>query len=181
MSIESSPMPSPYSGPLGSISAACTSRLSEDTINWASLSSSAVSALLETVSFIAGSFMVPVPSHQATAIITLRFARSARSPPESGRAGKSAVDPDHFAGDEAVRLHARHHGFGHVLRGDTALQGRRLCALGHEILVLVLQHAPHPLAFHPARSHRIDADFRSEIVGERLGQIDDRGLARRVG
>src|SRR5712671_8136543 len=166
MSIESSPMPSPYNGALGSISAACISRLSEDTINRASLSSSVVSALLETVSFIAGSFMVPVPSHQATAIIALRFARSAHSPPESGRAGKSAVDHDHLAGNEAVRLDERHHGFGHVLRGDTALQGRRLRALGHQVLVLVFQHAPHPLAFHPARSHRIDADVRSEIVGE---------------
>src|SRR5258706_287036 len=150
MSIESSPMPSPYNRALGSISAACISRLSEDTINRASLSSSAVSALLDTVSFIAGSFMVPVPSHQATAIIALRFARSARSPPESGRAGKSAVDHDHFAGDEAVRLHERHHGIGHVLRGDAALQGRRLRALGHELFVFVLQHALHPIAFHPA-------------------------------
>src|SRR6266481_4401229 len=115
MSIESSPMPSPYKGAVGSISAASISRLSEETINWASLSSSVVSTLLETVSFIAGSFIVPVPSHQATAIIALRFARPARSPLRSGRAGKSAVDNDHLAGHEAVRLDERHHRLGHIL------------------------------------------------------------------
>src|SRR5690349_22415409 len=54
MSIESSPNPSPYKGAPGSICAAGVSRLSEEVISWASLSSSAVIALPGSVSFIAG-------------------------------------------------------------------------------------------------------------------------------
>src|SRR6266568_3020198 len=170
-------MPSPYSGAAGSISAACISRLSEETINCASLSSSAVSALFDRVSFIAGSFMFPVSSGQATAIIALGFGRAAVS---SSRAGKSAVDHDHLSGNEAVRLDERHHGFGHVLRGDTAPQRGELGAAAHELFVFVLQHPLHPVAFHPARRDGVHADVRTQVVGERLGQIDYRSLARRI-
>src|SRR5207247_5108144 len=68
-------------GEVGSISVARVSRLSEETINWASLSSSAVSALLDRVSFIAGSLIFPVSSHQAIAIIARGFGRSGGRPP----------------------------------------------------------------------------------------------------
>src|SRR5437879_6631205 len=99
-------MPSPYNGAVGSISAACVSRLSEETINWASLSSSAVSALFDTVSFIAGSF-ISLFSPIRQSIIAPRFRRPGERPPGSGRAGKSAVDHDHLAGKKAVRLNDR--------------------------------------------------------------------------
>src|SRR5437899_6112720 len=104
-------MPSPYNAAVGSISAACVSRLSAETINWASLSSSSVSALFDRVSFIAGSFMFPVSSRQATAIIALGFARAAVC---SSRAGKCAVDHDDLSGDEADRVDVRQCGLGHV-------------------------------------------------------------------
>src|SRR6266480_1288170 len=73
-------MPSPYNGAVGSIPAARVCRLSEETINWASLSSSAVSALLDRFSFIAGSLIFPVSSHQAIAIIARGFGRSGGRP-----------------------------------------------------------------------------------------------------
>src|SRR5438094_2480552 len=172
MSIKSSSMPSPYKGAVGSISAACASRLRADTINWASLSSSAVSALFDRVSFIAGSFIFPrfLPSCDRYYSSWVRVAVS------SGRAGKTAVDDDHLAGNETVRLDERHHRFGHVLRRDAAPQGRELGAAPHQLLVLVLEHALHPVAFHPARRDGVHADFRAEVVGEGLGQVDHRCL-----
>src|SRR5689334_24013217 len=106
MSIESSPSPSPYKGPPGSICAAGVSRLSEEVISWASLSSSAVIALPGSVSFIAGSFMSPIPpnGHRHYS----RPVRNEAAGGRSGRAGESPVDDDDFAGDEAIRLDERH-------------------------------------------------------------------------
>src|SRR5438874_9868526 len=100
--------------------------------------------------------------------------------PNSGGAGVATVDDDDFAGDEAVRLDEAHHGLGDVVGGDDALERRALRALAHQVLVFVLQHALHPVAFHPARRDGVDADLRSEVPGERLGEVHHRCLARRV-
>src|SRR5438128_5689538 len=112
-------MPSPYNGAVGSISAACVSRLSEETINWASLSSSAVSALFDRVSFITSSFIFPrfLPSSDRHYSSWTR--EVGRAGFRSCRACKPAVDHDHLAGNEAVRLAEGHHGVVHVHRGDS--------------------------------------------------------------
>src|SRR3989441_9272589 len=171
-------MPSPYNGAVGSISAACVSRLSEETINWASLSSSAVSALFDRVSFITSSFIFLCFLPSSDRYYSSRTREAGRAGFRSSGARKPAVDHDHLAGNEAFRLDERHHGFGHVLRGDTALQRGELGAASHEVFVFVLKHPVHPITFHPARRDGVHADFRTEIISERLGQADYRCLAR---
>src|SRR5258708_6096420 len=101
--------------------------------------------------------------------------------PHLSGGGVAAVDDDHLAGDEAVGLDQAHHGLGDVVGGDDALEGRRLRPLAHQVLVLVPEHALHPVAFHPAGRDRVDADVGAEVPGERLGEIDHRGLACGVG
>src|SRR3954462_5390200 len=61
--------------------------------------------------------------------------------PQLGGAGEAAVDDDDFAGDEAVALDEAHHGLGDVVGGDDALERRRLGALAHQVVLLVLEHA----------------------------------------
>ena len=77
----------------------------------------------------------------------------------SGGTGEAAVNDDDFTGHKTVALDQAHHGLGHIVGSDTALERRELGALAHQVVVFVAQHALHPLAFHPPRRHRIDANF----------------------